>query len=94
MTKAITRTEFCSAPYELVRELGHRKGWLFVYLWLNHFGQSRATASPSIEELAYMCGMHPDNIRKALNWLCQNGWVERQARLGKTSVYRTLPAPR
>lgn len=81
------------APFQLVMELRHRKGWLFVYLWLNHCAQTQVDASPSIDELAEMCSMHPDNIRRALNWLCQNGWIERRIRPGKTSVYRTFIEP-
>jgi len=85
----ITRTAFAQVPIVLLEQCSERRlrGALFVYLWLWHYAGIRDQAFPSIQRLAAECHMKPDDVRKALKWLTEEGWITRTDRAGSTSLF-------
>jgi hypothetical protein len=85
----ITRTAFAQVPITLLEQCSERsrRGALFVYLWLWHYAGIRDQAFPSIQRLAAECHMKPDDVRKALKWLTEEGWITRTDRAGSTSLF-------
>lgn len=73
-----------SAPVELMAHCVGRKGALFVYLALQLF------EAPTISTLATVCGMAPDGVRRSLQWLEAEGWIQRIERPGAASQFRVF----
>lgn len=87
MTQKITRTQFSMVPIELAEACADHKGWLFVYIWLWHYAGRDDQAFPSVERLAVECRMKPADVRRALAWLYEAGWINRIDRPGRTTLY-------
>lgn len=82
---------------DLAERCADQKGTLFVYIWLWHYAGKDDAAWPSIDRLALECHMSPRDVRKALKWLHQSGWITRQERPGFTSIYHVRsenPSPK
>lgn len=75
-------------PMRLVEECPARKGALYAYCVLCVTANGRGTDWPSIGEMARQCHMKPDDLRAALRWLCEQGWVTREDRPGSASIFR------
>jgi len=73
-----------SAPVDLMAYCVGRKGALFVYLALQLF------EAPTISNLATVCGMAPDGVRRSLQWLEAEGWIQRIERPGASSQFRVF----
>jgi len=73
-----------SVPLDLLNTCTRRKGALFVYVILQTF------EAPSISILAVMCGMSPEDIRRSLQWLEDEGWIQRVVRPGSSSLFRVF----
>ena len=86
----ITRAIFAQVPIALLEQSAERsrRGSLFVYCWLWHYAGIRDQAFPSIQRLAAECHMKPDDVRKALKWLTEEGWITRTDRAGSTSLFQ------
>jgi hypothetical protein len=85
----ITRPIFAQVPIALLEQSAERsrRGALFVYCWLWHYAGRNDQAFPSIQRLAAECHMKPDDVRKALKWLTEEGWITRTDRAGSTSLF-------
>jgi DNA-binding GntR family transcriptional regulator len=46
--------------------------------------------APSICTLAVMCGMSPEDVRRSLRWLEEEGWIQQIQRPGSTSQFRVF----
>lgn len=93
----LTRARFAQAPIALLEACAERKGFLFVYLWLWHYAGRDDAAWPSVERLAAECHMAVRDVRLALRWLVDEGWVRREERPGKTTVFHVRlenPSPK
>jgi DNA-binding MarR family transcriptional regulator len=73
-----------TVPVELLNTCVRRKGVLFVYVILQTF------EAPSISILAVMCGMSPEDVRRSLRWLEEEGWIQQVERPGSTSLFRVF----
>jgi DNA-binding MarR family transcriptional regulator len=51
-------------------------------------------AWPAVSEMARVCRLHPQTVRKALRWLAEHQLLTRQRRPGRTAVYRLTAASR
>jgi DNA-binding MarR family transcriptional regulator len=78
------RTKVGTVPVELLNTCVRRKGVLFVYVILQTF------EAPSICTLAVMCGMSPEDVRRSLRWLEEEGWIQQIQRPGSTSQFRVF----
>lgn len=87
MTQKITRTQFSMVPIELAEACADHKGWLFVYIWLWHYAGRDDQAFPSVQRLALECRMKQADVRRALAWLHETGWINRIDRPGRTTLY-------
>lgn len=87
MMQQITRTRFSMVPIELAEACADHKGWLFVYIWLWHYAGRDDQAFPSVQRLALECRMEDREVRRALAWLSEAGWVQRIDRPGRTTIY-------
>ena len=87
MMQQITRTRFSMVPIELAEACADHKGWLFVYIWLWHYAGRDDQAFPSVKRLALECRMDYKEVRRALAWLSDGGWVQRIDRPGRTTLY-------
>lgn len=84
----LTRTRFAQVPIDLLEACATRKGVVFVYAWLWHYAGRDDQAWPSIDRLASECHMRPDDVRAAIRWLADQGWLTRIDRPGRTTLYR------
>ena len=82
------RAAFVQIPLELLIASAERKGTVFVYGWLWHHAGRDDTAFPSIDTLASECRMKADDVRQALRYLVDQGWVTRHDRPGRTALFR------
>ena len=73
-----------TVPLELLNTCVRRKGVLFVYVILQTF------EAPSMSILAVMCGMSPEDVRRSLRWLEEEGWIQQIERPGATSLFRVF----
>jgi DNA-binding transcriptional regulator YhcF (GntR family) len=78
------RVKVGTVPVELLNTCVRRKGVLFVYVILQTF------EAPSISILAVMCGMSPEDVRRSLRWLEEEGWIQQVERPGCTSLFRVF----
>lgn len=94
----ITRPRFAQVPTALLEACADRKGTLFVYAWLWHYAGRDDQAFPSINRLALECRMKAEDVRSALRWLGENGWISRVDRVGQTALfhvrYEQTPPPK
>lgn len=79
----ITRQSFVQVPIPLLEACDDHKSTLFIYAWLWHYAGQDDQALPTINLLAVQCRMHPDNVRRGLRWLVENGWISRVDGPGK-----------
>lgn len=75
-------------PLALVEQCATRKGALFAYCLLCEQAKRGDDERPSISQMAKQCHIKPDDLRAALRWLCEQGWVNREDRPGGTSIFR------
>ena len=87
MTSHLHRAAFVQIPLELLIASAERKGIAFVYGWLWHHAGRDDNAFPSIDTLAGECRMKADDVRLALRFLVEQGWVQRQERPGTTTLF-------
>lgn len=71
-------------PVDLLTSCVSRKGALFVYVVLQAF------EAPSISMLAVICGMSPEDVRRSLRFLEDEGWIQQITRPGATSLFRVF----
>ncbi len=83
----ITRPRFAMVPIRLLESCSDRKGTIFVYGWLWDYAGQADQAFPSVDRLAGQCRMKPDDVRSALRWLTDEGWIERIERPGLTTLF-------
>lgn len=83
----LQRAAFVQIPLELLASCADRKGIVFVYGWLWHHAGRDDNAFPSIDTLAAECRMKADDVRLALRYLVDHGWVQREDRPGRTTVF-------
>ena len=86
----IVSTGWAMAPWPLLDQLAQPGGKqrLAVYLWLHRYGHGRQDGCwASVQTLATKCGMDAKNVKVALRWLLDAGWIERLSRPGQTSAY-------
>lgn len=91
----LTRSAYAMVPIELLELCSprSRKGALFVYLWLWHYAGRDDQAFPSIPRLALECQMKAEDVRAALKWLTEEGWIRRIDRKGKTALFHVRTEP-
>lgn len=75
-------------PKQLLSDIEGSKGRLAVYTWL----QSCYRVDPriSIKRLAGLCKMAEDDVRSAIRWLCDAGWLRIEAIPGSANAYIPL----
>lgn len=73
-----------AVPVDLLSSSIAIKGAVFVYLFLQGF------QAPSVSTLATLCGMDVKGVRRSLQWLEAEGWIQRIERPGTTSQYRVF----
>lgn len=86
----IRTTGWAMAPWPLMDQMNEPGGKqrLLVYLMLHKYGHGSADGCwVSTARLAVETGIKRDDVCLALAWLVNQGWIEREARPGKTSVY-------
>lgn len=83
----LRRAAFVQIPLDLLIACAERKGIAFVYGWLWHHAGQHDNAFPSIDTLARECRMKADDVRQALRYLVEQGWVQRQERPGTTTLF-------
>lgn len=78
------------APYPLMDQVTEPGGKqrLILYLFLHRHGHgAREGCWASVRTLAAETGINRDDVCLALRWLVENGWAERETRVGKPSRY-------
>ena len=88
----ITRTLFSQIPVDLLEQCRDRKGTAIVYLWL-FFYQLHEQGFPCTADLAQVCRMSENDIRKSKRWLAENGWIRIQRVPGCPDNYQILMEP-
>jgi DNA-binding MarR family transcriptional regulator len=73
-----------AVPIALMAACSVKKGALFVYLALQLF------EAPTISTLATVCCMAPEDVRVALKFLEEGGWIQRIDRPGSSSLFRVF----
>lgn len=73
-----------TVPASLMAVCSARKGALFVYLALQLFD------APTISTISAVCCMAPGDVRGALRFLEEDGWIQRIDRPGRSSLFRVF----
>lgn len=76
-------------PLDLLELTGSKKGIGYVYMWLNaHRGEA-----VSCDALAKEARMNPNDVRSAVKWLVDAGFVVRHDESGRASSYELVGQP-
>lgn len=73
-----------AVPISLMAACSTKKGALFVYLAL------QLLETPTINTISTVCRMASDDVRRALKFLEEDGWIQRIDRPGATSLFRVF----
>lgn len=88
MTTRKRRSPAC-VPLDLLEATASKKGISYVYLWLSvHNGEP-----VSCDTLGKEAGMNPNDVRSAIKWLVENGYVVRRDEPGRASSYELAWQP-
>ena len=88
MTTRKRRSPAC-VPLDLLEATASKKGISYVYLWLSvHDGEP-----VSCDTLGKEAGMNPNDVRSAIKWLVENGYVVRRDEPGRASSYELAWQP-
>ena len=76
-------------PLDLLEATASKKGISYVYLWLSvHNGEP-----VSCDTLGKEAGMNPKDVRSAIKWLVEAGYVVRRDEPGRASSYGLVGQP-
>lgn len=76
-------------PLALLEATASKKGISYVYLWLSvHNGEP-----VSCDTLGKEAGMNPKDVRSAIKWLVEAGYVVRREETGRASSYELTWQP-
>ncbi|MEB3361373.1 MAG: MarR family transcriptional regulator [Synechococcaceae cyanobacterium] len=83
-SKPEQKRESGTVPIDLLVRFVAFKGAVFVYVMLQRF------QAPTISLLATVCAMAPNDVRRALRELEQEGWIQRIDQPGSPSLFRVF----